>query len=141
MNQLPVRSKGAFGRGFAMLAGASALSCTPGSMAGAAALSGAAPDPEAGAAGVVLHAEAATLAAVTIATANRLTLDLMIVSAPGLRRIFTAVLLRVGRAEARGPFRQFTAVGKNQLPEDAGWFASANRVDDDRDVIAGLDGV
>ena len=74
MNQLPVRSNGAAGRGFAMFSGASALNCFPGSDAGAGSAAGAA----AGAgAGAVLHAETAMLAAVTIATAIRLRLDLM----------------------------------------------------------------
>src|SRR5262245_4143771 len=76
MNQLPVRLNGAAGRDFAMLAGARALNCTPGSVIGAAlSVAGALPGAAAGA--VASHADADT-PAVTIAKAIRLKLDLMI---------------------------------------------------------------
>jgi hypothetical protein len=74
MNQFPVTSNGAAGRGFAMFSGARALSCLPGSDGGALSAGAFGPGvaPGASATGVVLHAETAMLAAVTIAIAVRL---------------------------------------------------------------------
>ncbi len=103
MNQLPVRSKGAVGRAFAMFAGARALNCTPGS-AGGVALSVAGAAAGAGA-GAVPHAETAMLAAVTIATAIRLKLELMMAMClRNLSRYFeSGVPRRAGRSVSSRP--------------------------------------
>ena len=85
MNQLPVRSKGAGGRAFAMFAGREGAQLHSGLGCRRLALSAAGAGAGAGA-GAVLHAETATLAAVTIATAIRLKLELMMVCASEICR-------------------------------------------------------
>src|SRR5262245_34922502 len=105
MNQLPVTSKGALGRAFAMLAGASALNCLPSSTV-------------VSAAGVAVAAGAGDGDGEQLADTTA-----PIRTNAAIGRIMG--LLRIGRAKSCGPLGQHAAIGQRQRAEDASRLAAA----------------